>query len=1557
MHPGTSGRRGMRAAPAPTRPMVAAVCTAALFLAGGALAAGPPPAHPQPKDPYKDIYKSYTPDFMAFMSQRGWRVSHKTLRLSSERYFYTLNLLDEDSRADALVAAALKKEQEGSYREALKMYQVVVDRYPRALYRVSRFGVFVPVSQYCQRRILNFPKEHLAHYRALYDPRAKESFEQARRKHSLIGLSEIVDGMLATSFGGKALLELGNASLDTGHYLAALERYTTIRDFFPRPELRTPELGLKVAFCQKMLGQPAPTNASADLRSALSPGQLKQLGRAVDAARPEALPFHSQRSSPPHLTADDYTLSPPSTDPLALRPPVWKQRLDGARRDFYVYSQPVVTESSIIYRHKNIVTCRSILTGELRWRNDLGGRATWQGHLRYTQEDVLVQDGLVFTAILKGGPSLVALDEVTGQLRWAYGPMVASTIEEARMRFETAPAGGPLTVYAGYVLDNIEGDTHIDTEYGLIAFESATGRIKWRTVICRLPPGKFAAGFAVRRRNRIRSWTSPPTYHQGTLYYCTNSGAAAAVDSLSGRIKWLFRYPYYHGVHDSTRGFGRGHHYKYLNRPPAPMFWHNKRPLVVGEQLYIAPVDTAFLFCIGRRDGRVRWTHHRASRGTGYFLGPNSKGELVLAYTGRKKYHVPDGNTSGPPIYLLDPKTGKTLWTSPDIIEPTGRPVIANLGVDSMFFSMGSQPFITSDDRLTVCNFLHIGWPVFGHVQHLRTIDLRKRKVLAFRRYYDGAILGFANGLLNDPAFRWYVPRELKELEDLPHKDGKVKSRIAWLKKVAADSVPVNEHPPFMSFSRVTFQRHGVPFELRFGARSVEMEFDRAAVRAALLKQKGPKAKFALAELALADSNLDEAARRLNTCLATISSEDLDFRALIKQQLFRVHKRLARTAIRSVQPEQELEHALGMSRTASVLAEEIETLFALADAYRRLGRPDDAARSLRSIISTYGHHEYPVAPIAVGDTGRIRKAAHAVMDRTAPYLRAPHYLTELTRALVLSRKGLPLYFSAVSPLPKPLTVRAGELAALHLIQLREQSPEFARSSEARAKSNLTGRPADEQLYRLWEFPGTDTARRILGDLCRTAAKHPGLHGRQELWRLADAARICRLEVPDAYLPQVAPPADPPHPTPLVLPPERRRHDLSDAEGINWLALERRGDRARLPHLAFLGGRVRKRLDNKFVFACYDLTTGKLAWKKENIRLKGTGQEPGFFEAFVRGDLVVIHGLYDVLAYHLKDGSPAWRFRGPFDFEIQHALMSGDLLILAGATETLALYIPTASANGDIAWQVKERGDVYIAPYLRGDRLVSVRKMPFNVTARYRSTGKLIGRLDLPDLSLFEKHPLVPDGPKALPAAHHGDLLILTDGWYYIALDITRLRIIWKRTIDNNDLTRPPAIRFTLADDTLLVLKEDYDQKALYKLAARTGELLWHTDPKNPRSPQPMHSCVIRDGRVYGLMLHPGQGFYFSAIDCQTGRHVFRQAVTGYPAMPAVALMPRLFGRYAVAEVQARQEFELKVLDTKTGKTVHTLSKKGVAPFGVHGRVSATVQAGRLVFLSKNDLGL
>ncbi|MEX1097479.1 MAG: PQQ-binding-like beta-propeller repeat protein, partial [Planctomycetales bacterium] len=776
---------------------------------------GPSPSvQPPARDPYKEQYAGYVPPFLPMMRDnggvfRGWSKNEEEMRLSSEQSFFTLNILHEDSRANALVEAGLKKEAEGQHREALKIYQQVIEKFPEAMYRVSEHGVFVPVSQYCQRRILGFPKSDLDFYRQLYDSRAREAFEQARRQYSLLGLSDIVTTMLATSYGGPALLELGNAALDSGHYLAALEYFGAVQEFFPDKELRTPELALKIEFCRKMLGrneQAAKINGDADGR--LSAEQRGQLQQVIATARYEAPPFHSQLASEPHVAADDYTLHAPTADPLGLVDPVWDVELPGSRRDLYVYSQPVVTNDSLVYRHKNIIYCRSLLNGNLRWKNDLGGRAVWQSinERQYPMEDVLVQDGLVFTAVSKAGPSLVAIDEVTGQLRWAYGPMVAADVEQSRMRFETAPAGGPRTVYAGYILDNIEGETHTDSEYGVIAFDSTTGRVHWRAPLCRLAPGKFAGGFAEQRRNRIRSFSSPPLYHQGTVYYCTNAGAIAALDAMSGRIKWLMRYPYYPELHDATRQFGGEDQY-YPVKPHSPMFWYNQKPLLIGEKIYFLPVDSRMMFCIDRRSGKVEWSKIKGTVSRDYtgireggecwLVGKAGDGNLVFVYADRN--HT---------VHLVDPDTGETKFMSGDLIATEEQPILkhrsytpyswATYGMNERWYCLAGKPFLTQDDKLHIPRFAYLRTGSYGltiaWAYHLGGIDLKTRQKLPDeRRYLSGEVASVSSFYITE-----LIPKYKEELEALPNKDDNAKRALAEAAEVVLDTVPQNEHGPFM---------------------------------------------------------------------------------------------------------------------------------------------------------------------------------------------------------------------------------------------------------------------------------------------------------------------------------------------------------------------------------------------------------------------------------------------------------------------------------------------------------------------------------------------------------------------------------------------------------------------------------------------------------------------------------------------------------------------------------------------------------------------------------------
>ncbi|MHC4915694.1 MAG: PA14 domain-containing protein, partial [Planctomycetota bacterium] len=117
------------------------------------------------RDPYPDPYKAppkFVTEFNDYCRNIHYRryaaEFEKRMDLSFEPTFYTLCDLHgyskPEPRSTALVRAALERERKGEYREALEIYQKVIDDHGDDLYRTSRYGIYVPVAQYCQRRIL-----------------------------------------------------------------------------------------------------------------------------------------------------------------------------------------------------------------------------------------------------------------------------------------------------------------------------------------------------------------------------------------------------------------------------------------------------------------------------------------------------------------------------------------------------------------------------------------------------------------------------------------------------------------------------------------------------------------------------------------------------------------------------------------------------------------------------------------------------------------------------------------------------------------------------------------------------------------------------------------------------------------------------------------------------------------------------------------------------------------------------------------------------------------------------------------------------------------------------------------------------------------------------------------------------------------------------------------------------------------------------------------------------------------------------------------------------------
>lgn len=1537
------------------------------------------------KTPFKSEYQNYVPDFIGKLKDlRDWKVSEKEMERSSEEKFYTLNEVEEINRANALVKVAIESEVGNDYRKAMTMYQDIINKfsisnnYNEVLYRVSPYGVFVPVAQYCQRRLLNFPKEHLDFFRTLRDPEAKELFDEAVKKYSLDLFSEIVDKYLATSYGGKALQFLGDAALDRGNYLEALEHFKTIVDFIPDKNLQTPELRLKIQFCEKALGHTVGSGEGSS-KSTISEKDLALLKAAIQKETPTKVKVHTQRASPDYISGDDYTRFKPTTDPLGLVEPEWSNDLLASRNDYFVYAQPVITDTSVVVRLKNIIYCYSIVNGNLRWKNDIGGRAVWQDWFQrqYPLEDLVIQDGVVVTPLIKGGTSLVALDEITGQIKWSYGPMSASDGDESLMRFECSPAGGPGTIYANYVLDNIKGDTHIDSECGVIAFESTTGRVKWRRQVCRLQPGKFDGSFGAVRRNRIRSFFTPPLYHEGTVYVTSNAGAVAAMDSLSGRIKWLMRYPYFPGVHDLTRqfgGLGPIHGGVLYVQPHSPSFWFNQRPLVVGEHLYVLNVNSPFMLCLDRKTGKVNWTLYKPTGGFSYFLGPISTGELVVTGNGRAIDYQPNADGARDPLYLVDPKTGKITWKAPDIVMKDDSPVMSagakagqygGTNINVRYFETAARPFLSEDDKIIMCSWTDnsVYYRPGMHVYALGQIDLANKKMLHQRRFYAGPMLANCDQVINDKVSRngpypMGAPLTYEDLSKIPRRTKQQDEQMVELKKVMEDQVPVNEYPAFLPFSRVTFTRYGIPFELRLTPRKIEMVYKRSDFEAKLASDNSLLAIFGKSELSVKDGDYKKASEYLNQCLLLVSPEDVNFRALIKQQFYKVYLELVRAAVRSNKPKLQLENALGMSNTASVLAEEVEALFALSEAYSNNGNAKSAGSCLRTLIEVYGHHEFPISSLAAKsifyteDLPQITSTLNEIISE-AKTNTGSIYKAEANKALDLSLGSFPLYLSSVSPLPKELTVRTGDLAILKFIELLKKSSGYESEYNKSGDTELAGDKIDQLMYHVWKYPNTAKGQETFNKICSLAGALPEEEKRDAWRRLGHLAKICKFKLPNdltAFL-SYSEKVD----TKDINPANGdKTYEVGNFKDGIMITMEREGDDSISPNLMFISVKLPKKIGFRFSVVCFDLAQGKEVWRKEEFRLKDLGKEPGFFKAYVYKDIVVVNGMYDVFGFNIKDGNQLWHYKAPYSLEIYEATMSGNIFVISGANETIALQVDTKSSVGEVAWQQKEDGNIYFKPYFVNEYFISVRKYPFNITSRHRTTGSLLMRLAIPDLSQVESHPLIKDGPTALPVARYDRYVVVTDEKYVIVYDVVKMEMVWKTLLSNVDLSKDVKMLVSVNEKYVILVKEDYDRKAIYCYSLQTGDILWATDPTNSGSLQAIYSLVLEGDTLYGIGEHPGQGFFFVAYDCASGKQKYRKLNEGFSSTPLVKVRDVVYGKTIAIEVQDRKDFYIMVMDKNTGNVLKKITDKGDGPIGEVGRVAITVQDGFPVLFSKSQ---
>lgn len=1517
-------------------------------------------------------YAGYEPAF-----SRDGRAKSNSEELKYSRQKLYVNMADV--QMDAQVKPILDKANDTAfekkdYRKASELYRRIIQEYPDDLYQIAEEGVFVSAARYAQLRLLAFPPKELAYYRTLFDPAAKEIFERAVKRYSIFDYKELVKSHLATSYGDDALYALGNAALDNGQYDEARRCYEQLLEYHGLKDedsddikLNRDQVWVRLAICYKYLGRDeAYKTAIAKVADRNDPATAGLMGQLEKFKYNEfEIRQREGKRSARYEAMDNRILSEPMPNQFSANRGEWQIPL--AKVSYWQEPEalPWATDTDLIYKDMNVLTSRSLLTGQANWVFGPGGSSQDWDFSGYEwmnistvftpEQPVLVHDGAVFANMFVSGPSLVAIDQYTGLKLWARGPMAAQTEDEWLDRYQAAPAAGRGMIVVPVVHDDIRGRTHISSSADLAAFDSRTGKLLWRKTLTRISPLKITQS---RYPRKIRILSSTPLLNEGVVYHCSNAGAIVAVDSQTGDIRWMTRYPQLNGVLD--------------NFTPVPKAWRNTSPVVRGNKIYVTPVDCPFLMCLDKESGRILWT---ATQGADSNWGQHGK-QRGYSQVWRLAGFSPDGQLilTGRDVVLLNPDTGTLVWAAqlhsswmaPGPVQfggnilakgqtpPKGLTPAINGDGDDYWFPYGlieTQPTITRDGKMYFGMKNHNG-NAGGVMLTELCLDMNPsdRKFIAQRRWFT------PHGFIVDGG---WTPPIVKR--------------------------PVNEEPEeFLPAMRMAFTRWGVKFEVDVTKHRIVVRYDRKALDENLAKAGDLNTMFAKAEIARKKGDTRESIKIYEACKDMLPSEEDDVRRNLNLRLYPLYTELAQWGYESANLDMIESACRKMGATASNPSQEIQALLAYSELHEKRGAWDKSAQVLQNASRHYWREPATVSGLETGDRTELMKYAETSLANLLVNVPAPHALSVKDVGTGV-KSMLGDYFLSVADVDSDYVLETRTLIAKRLRQMLMRAPDsFKKQYEELAAQDLakySGLTAGERL--LWCWPQTEAGKKKTRELADGAGSMKPVEAQAALRRLDDLAEACGLGGD-----LVKGGRDGLERVPVVNTMEsgagmtQIEADNGDSDIVR-LILPQKGLPRQTAHLMITGGRKKSSYGNKFTVTCHDMKSNKKVWETRELLLYGKtigdeGFETGFEEVFIAGNLAIVHGRYDVIALawdgeqDVKDGKKEkrWHFRVPVGFEIQKVDMCGNLLVLCGRGSTVALSCET----GDIVWDAGEVGEFYAGPFFHKDMMLTVRNSPSEVSFRKVGSGRLLSRLRLTGLSTNRKHPLflseagkqnpaASEAAEAYPVAFGEGLLAVVDGPRYYLVDVEKMQLRWSTPATKLDPAQDPAYRMWLDGGKLFVLKPYYSvlENAVFDTAS--GNLLWRRREGGKKADEKvkevkdgaategaakstglvLSSMVFINGTAYGIKYEMSStAVILVGMDPVSGNETMRVEMKGYTE-PEAYVEPSWSKDCVTVRIQDGNKFEVWQVDVQTKKIVQQLQLQGYGRLGEYGEASALWQ--------------
>lgn len=667
-------------------------------------------------------------------------------------------------QAQFVLAAAEKAVREGLLGDAGAQYQRVIDEYTNKVL-TSPDRTYVGVRERAIEGLLRLPEAGKKAYLDKFEPKARAMLEAALATREKKLLLDVVRRYPLTVAARDALVALGNVHLERGEAAEARHYFETVIAHPASDEsTRVRARASLVLVASALQDRGALEAASGDALAASARLPVRGAERSVADLAADAL--KSLPARPPEETIETKAEWPSVGGDPAMNAPMapagdrrtrqWWQAIDfpvnsegrfgnadfagsdGEEATAFPPYHPVIGNGLVYVLSGLEVEAYQLYNGKLRWRGPAPQPRTYStaGYRDRRLVFAPALDGKKLFGAIEVPPSkqplswsfhrivvplperrLFAFDADTGKVIWshfmpeAYAPdampLDDDTLDFVRRASVVSPptvVGDTLYVVASYFEGKILSS--------LCAFDKATGRLRWRTLLC---TGQQELNmFGQPWREYV---ASPIAEKDGVLYVSTNLGLVAAVDRRLGSVLWLAPYP--------QIPIQATMNYQPVSRR---LSWYSNPPIVEGGRLYVTPLDsdtmTAFDAATGKRVFEVKRNlglsevegRRELDRPDYRYLIGVRKGLVLLAgakvaahdaETGRKKweFRFPDPKEtatgrggasadhvffgSSRALYTLDVATGKLVRDRAPWPDDDGEP--GNLLSAGLFFAVTSE--------------------------------------------------------------------------------------------------------------------------------------------------------------------------------------------------------------------------------------------------------------------------------------------------------------------------------------------------------------------------------------------------------------------------------------------------------------------------------------------------------------------------------------------------------------------------------------------------------------------------------------------------------------------------------------------------------------------------------------------------------------------------------------------------------------------------------------------------------------------------------------------------